>query len=115
MLEETQADRGRLAGIKSKQSEAELRLNNLKMKAELTPELRKIVISPRVMPVRIRRELRSPCTQGTLRTLRLRQPWRWPSERPYAADLGRHREELRDCIPTVRVAQDVTSVWDPSL
>lgn len=62
LLEETQADRGRLAGIKSQQSEAEMRLYNLKMKAELTPELRKTVIIPRMMPVRIRRELGSLST-----------------------------------------------------
>lgn len=53
LLEETQVDRGHLEDIKSKQSETDLRPNHLEMKAELTPELRKIMIIPTMVPGRV--------------------------------------------------------------
>lgn len=52
LLEETGSDRGYLAHIKSKHSEAEMRPNNLTLKVELTRELRKVIIFPRVRPER---------------------------------------------------------------
>lgn len=45
LMEEMKSDGVHLAGSKYKQSEAEIRPNNLKLKAGLTPELRKTIIS----------------------------------------------------------------------
>ena len=56
-LEKIRSDLAHMADVKCKQSEAEVRLNNLELKAWFILELKKIINTPKVRPVGKQMEL----------------------------------------------------------